>query len=177
MTEAAQVLLDRIRRDGAIENDVVQVDHFLNHLVDPLLMDLMAGQFARQFRASRIDKVLTAEASGIAPAFATALRLGVPFVFAKKKKPLTMANCYSAASYSFTRQEATTLFVSREVLRPDERILFVDDFLARGATLRAVGEIIAAADAVLAGAAVIINKSERRDIFSILTLEELRSFF
>ncbi|MBN1142309.1 MAG: xanthine phosphoribosyltransferase [Deltaproteobacteria bacterium] len=174
MREAAQVLLDRIRRDGGIENDVIKVDHFLNHLVDPRLIDLLAAEFAERYRRVGIDKVLTAEASGIAPAFATALRLGVPFVFAKKKKPLTMAGCYSADSYSFTKQEATTLFVSREVLRPEERILFVDDFLARGATLRAITEIIGAAGAVLAGTAVLINKSERRDVASILTLDDLR---
>ena len=80
---------------------------------------------------------------------------------------------YAAASYSFTKEESTTLYVAKEVLRPRERVLFVDDFFAKGSTLKAVEEIIDQAEAMLVGSAVIINKSDRRDIYSILTLTDL----
>ena len=86
-----------------------------------------------------------------------------------------MKEFFAASSFSFTKQEATTLYVSREVLGAGERVLFVDDFFAKGATHKAMEEIVAHAGATLVGSAVIINKSERRDIEAILTLEELRN--
>ncbi len=101
--------------------------------------------------------------------------LGVPFIYAKKKRPLTMGEYFAAASYSFTKQESTTLYVSSEVIRPGERLLFADDFFAVGATYEAIKQIVEQAGATLVGATVIINKSARRDIEAILTLEELKA--
>ena len=97
----------------------------------------------------------------------------MPFIYAKKKRPLTMQEFYAAASYSFTKQESTTLYVSREVLQPGERLLFTDDFFAAGSTCKAIEQIIEQAGATLVGRAVIINKSNRRDIEAILTMDDL----
>lgn len=174
MNQAARILLERIQAEGAINGEVITVDRFLNHQVDPRLLELLGAELAGRFADQVIDKILTAETSGIMLAQAIAGRLGVPFIYAKKKRPRTMRECYSAASYSFTKQESTTLYVSREVLGAGERVLFVDDFFALGSTFQAIGEILAQAGAVLVGAAVIINKSERRDVEAILTLEELQ---
>ncbi len=173
MTPATKTLLERIQRDGKIDGEVIKVDRFLNHMFDPQLIDLLAADIATRFIDSRIDKVLTAETSGIILAQPVAGMLGVPYVYAKKKKPLTMQAYYAAASFSFTKQESTTLYVSQEVLGRGERVLFVDDFFAKGSTLKAIEEIIDQSGAELVGTAVIINKSERRDITSILTLEDL----
>jgi len=175
MSYASQTLLERIKLEGRIEGSVIKVDRFLNHMVDPQLIDLLATDVATYFMEKSIEKVLTAETSGIMLAQAVAGMLGVPFVYAKKKRPLTMGEHYAAASYSFTKEESTTLYVSKEVLRPRERVLFIDDFLAKGSTLKAIEEIIEQADAMLVGSAVIINKSERRDIYAILTLENLQA--
>ena len=175
MSYAALTLLERIKKEGRIEGGVIKVDRFLNHMVDPQLIDLLATDVAAHFMEKSIDKVLTAETSGIMLAQAVAGMLGVPFVYAKKKRPLTMGAHYAAASYSFTKEESTTLYVAKEVLRPRERILFIDDFFAKGSTLKAIEEIIEQAEAMLVGAAVIINKSTRSDIYSILTLEQLLS--
>jgi xanthine phosphoribosyltransferase len=175
MTAAAQALLERIRQEGSVSGEIVKVDRFLNHMVDPVLIDLLAEDLVERFYSCRIDKVLTAETSGIILAQPIAYKLKVPYVYAKKKKPLTMGNYYAAASYSFTKQESTTLYVAQEVLGPQERILFVDDFFAKGSTLKAIEKILAQAGAELVGSAVIINKSTRRDIKSILTLAELSS--
>ena len=173
MNDAAQILLERIRREGQIDGEIIKVDRFLNHMVDPRLIDLLATDIANRFTERRIDKVLTAEASGIMLAQAVAGILGICFIYAKKKKPLTMGACYAAQSYSFTKQEETTFYVSKEVLHPGERILFVDDFLAQGSTLNAIEKIIRQAGAQLIGSAVIINKSQRNDVEAILPLDEL----
>lgn len=171
---AAQALIERIRIDGCITGEVIKVDRFLNHMVDPRLIDLIAAELAAAFQDQQIDKVLTAETSGIILAQPVARLLGVPYIYAKKKKPLTMGEFYAASSYSFTKQEATTLYVAREVLVQGERLLFVDDFFAKGTTLKAIEEISQQAGTTLVGVAVIINKSSRRDITSILTLEQLQ---
>ncbi len=173
MTNAARALMKRIETEGQVNGEVIKVDRFLNHMVDPQLIHLMADQFADQFRTTDVTKILTAETSGIMLAQAVALKLEVPFIYAKKKKPLTMGDYYAAASYSFTKQESTTLYVSQEVLAQGEKVLFIDDFFAKGSTLKAIEEILDQAEAELVGTAVIINKSARRDIASILTLEDL----
>jgi len=175
MRYASQTLLERIKREGRIDGNVIKVDRFLNHMVDPQLIDLLATDVATHFMEKSIEKVLTAETSGIMLTQAVAGMLGVPFIYAKKKRPLTMGDHYAAASYSFTKEESTTLYVAKEVLRPRERVLFVDDFFAKGSTLKAMEEIIDQAQAMLVGSAVIINKSERNDIYSILTLQDLHS--
>ena len=175
MSDIAKELLERIRTEGRVDGEVVKVDRFLNHMVDPRLMQRMAIHFAVHFGSRRIDKVITAETSGIPLAQALALELDVPYVYAKKKKPLTMAGFYAAASFSFTKQETTTLYVSCEVLAAGERLLFVDDFLAKGSTLKAIEDIITQAGAVLEGRAFIINKSTRDDVDAILNLIDLQS--
>ncbi len=171
---AAAVLRERIRRDGAIDGEIVKVDQFLNHMVDPELMQLLGDDIAERFAGRGATKILTAETSGIMLAQAVAGKLKIPFIYAKKKRPITMTEYYAAASYSFTKQESTTLYVSREVLTTTDTVLFIDDFFAKGSTLKAIEEIISQAKATLAGAAVIINKSQRRDIESILTLNDLQ---
>jgi xanthine phosphoribosyltransferase len=173
MNQVADELLARIRRDGSINGQIIKVDRFLNHMVDPMLVTRLGAELASRFTESDIDKVITAESSGIMIAQALAGHLGVPFIYAKKKRPLTMGDFFAASSYSFTKQESTTLYVSREVILPGERLLFADDFFAVGSTCKAIEQIIEQAEARLIGAAVIINKSQRRDIEAILTLAEL----
>lgn len=175
MNQAAKDLLARIRREGSINGQIIKVDRFLNHMVDPVLIDELAAELAGRFADCKVDKVITAESSGIMIAQAMAGRLGVPFIYAKKKRPRTMGEFFAASSYSFTKEESTTLYVSREVLLPGERLLFADDFFAVGSTYQAITQIIEQAGGVLVGAAVIINKSQRRDIEAVLTLNELAS--
>jgi len=170
----AELLLKRIRTDGSIDGQIVKVDQFLNHMVDPVLVHLLGDDIAARFVEHSITKILTAETSGIMLAQAVALKLQVPFVYAKKKRPITMPEYFAASSYSFTKQESTTLYVSKEVLHQEDKILFIDDFFAKGTTLKAIEEILSQAGATFMGAAVIINKSQRQDIESILTLDDLQ---
>src|SRR6056297_2791356 len=109
MTPMAAELLERIRRQGAVDGKIIKVDHFLNHMVDPQLIDRLGRELAERFAGQPVDKVITAESSGISIAMAVARHLGVPFVYAKKKRPLTMGAFFAASSYSFTKEESTTL--------------------------------------------------------------------
>ena len=173
MNQIANELLERIKQEGSVNGQIIKVDRFLNHMVDPLLIDRLGAELAGRFTDRKIDKIITAESSGIMIAQALARNLGVPFIYAKKKRPLTMPKFFAASSYSFTKEESTTLYVSHEVIQEGEYLLFADDFFAVGSTFKAIEQIIEQAGATLVGAAVIINKSDRRDIESILTLEDL----
>lgn len=174
MRKAQAALLDRIKRFGSVKGEVVKVDTFINHQVDIELFRLMSEDMAEHFKNSGITKIITAETSGITITHPLADLLNVPYIFAKKKKPITMAEFYSAESYSFTKQEYNTLYVSKEVLGKGDRVIYADDFYARGNTLKAVKEIVEQSGAELLGCAVIIDKQAAQGVYSILTLDEIK---
>lgn len=145
---------------GTIPSDgVVKVDSFLNHMIDPNLILEIGKELASRFNAEKIDKILTIEASGIAPALGVAFTLGVPVLFAKKSLPSTMVAGYQSEVHSFTKKKNYTIFVSKEYISKDEKILIVDDFLAMGNSLSAMNDIIHQADAQCIGAGIVIEKS------------------
>lgn len=154
-------LQERIVRDGKVLSEsVLKVDAFLNHQVDPQLTMKIGEAFADLFRGEQVTKILTIEASGIHFALATSFALGVPFVYAKKKKAVTLTeDVYSAPVHSFTRQETYQISVSRQYLSPQDRVLIVDDFLATGAALVGLTQIIQDAGAHLVGVGSVIEKS------------------
>lgn len=156
-----KLLEERIQQDGPVlGDDVLKVDNFLNHQVDPQLMAQLGHEFAELFRAEKIDKVLTVESSGIAPAVFAALDLDVPMVFARKKKSLTLsADNYTADVFSFTKQEINHIIVDKRFLNAGERVLLIDDFLANGQAVQEMMEIVEAADAELVGAGIVIEKT------------------
>lgn len=156
-----KLLEDRIRKDGTvIGEDVLKVDNFLNHQVDPDLMFEMGKTFYEKFKDEHITKVLTVESSGIAPAFATALQFHVPLVFARKHKSLTLKDdLYTATVYSFTKQTSNTIAIARKFLNKDDRVLIIDDFLANGQAVKGLTEIIAQAGATTVGAGIVIEKT------------------
>lgn len=106
------------------------MDKFINHQMDPNLMKQVAVEFARLYANTEINKILTIEASGIAPAIMLGFLLDLPVVFAKKKKPSTMDNMLSVTVTSFTKQRDYTVVISKDYLNADDKVLFVDDFLA-----------------------------------------------
>ncbi|GAA0493274.1 xanthine phosphoribosyltransferase [Salinibacillus aidingensis] len=153
-------LQERILRDGRVlSSTVLKVDSFLNHQIDPELMKEMGETFAHRFREKGITKVVTLESSGIAPAAMTALELGVPAVFARKRKSLTLADdLYSAEVYSYTKQERNQISISRDFLSSGDQVLLIDDFLANGQAVLGLSEIVKQADATLAGVGIVIEK-------------------
>lgn len=155
------LLKDRIRREGInLGAGILKVDGFINHQVDPQLMDACGREFARRFQDLGATKVLTAEISGIAPAVMTAFHLNIPVVYARKHKPITMPDrVFLTLSPSHTKGRMVELMVSPEYLAGGERILIIDDFLASGATILGLVRLAQTAGAVLVGIGALVEKS------------------
>ena len=152
-------LISRILQDGhCLDGGILKVDRFINHQMDPYLMKQVAVEFMYRFAETRPTKILTVEASGIAPAVMLGYMMELPVVFAKKKKPSTMSDFYVAEVRSFTKQRDFTLIISKEYLSADDRVLFVDDFLAFGNTGIGVMDLCQQAGAELIGMGFIIEK-------------------
>lgn len=156
-----EFLKQKILEEGYFLSDsILKVDSFLNHQLQPDVIDALGKEFAQRFTGKDITKILTIEASGIAVALATAQELKVPLVFAKKKKSVTMQEpIFQTQVYSFTRQEEVTITVSHNYLSSADRILIIDDFLAMGAAARGLVEITRQAGASLAGIGIVIEKA------------------
>ncbi len=154
-------LEERIKNDGQVlGEDVLKVDNFLNHQVDPQLMYHMGEEFHRLFQDKKITKILTVESSGIAPAVMAGLIFQVPVVFARKHKSLTLKNdLYTAKVYSFTKKVSNEISISKKFLSSDDHVLIIDDFLANGQAVQGLMEIIDAADATLEGVGIVIEKT------------------
>jgi len=156
-----QALKERILREGKNLGDgILKVDGFINHQVDPKLMEACGQELARRFRGVGATKVLTAEISGIAPALATAMHLGLPVVYARKTKPITMPDqVYLTLSPSHTKGRMVELIVSPEYLAGGERILIIDDFLASGATIQGLARLAQTAGAIIVGIGALVEKT------------------
>ena len=154
-------LKERILRDGKnLGNGILKVDSFVNHQVDPQLMDTCGRELARRFANAGATKILTAEISGIAPALTTALHLGLPVVYARKTKPVTMTNAVLLTlAPSHTKGVMTELLVAPEYLAGNERILIIDDFLASGETIMGLVRLAQAAGATIVGVGALIEKT------------------
>jgi xanthine phosphoribosyltransferase len=156
-----EALKERIRREGKnLGGGILKVDSFINHQVDPALMLAVGGALAAHFGALGITKVLTAEISGIAPALTTALALGVPVVYGRKTKPITMPEfVFVANAPSHTKGQEVKLMVSPEFLSSNDKVLIIDDFLATGETILALMRLAQSAGAEVIGVGAVIEKS------------------
>lgn len=155
------MLKQRIISDGVIlGTDILKVDRFLNHQVDPFLLHEIAIEIKNRYKNTDITKVLTVEASGIAIAAFTALELGVPFVFAKKYNARNLdSDVFEEEVFSFTKQKTFTIRVSKNYISKDDKVLIVDDFLAKGGALNGLIGITEQAGAKVAGCAIVIEKT------------------
>lgn len=155
-----KLLHDRIIKDGlAFEDGTLKVDSFINHQMDPILMKSIAVEFVRRFANLPINKIITIEASGIAPAIMLGYLLELPVVFVKKKTPKTMEKMYLSSVYSYTKDRTYDVCVSQEYLSKEDHVLFIDDFLANGNAALGVKSLIDQAGATLCGMGFIIEKS------------------
>ncbi|MEE8498203.1 MAG: xanthine phosphoribosyltransferase [Acidimicrobiia bacterium] len=149
-------LLDR----GRVEDSLLKVDDFLNHRVEPSLLTAIGETLATAFAEASPELVLTAEASGIPPAMTTSAALGIPFVYAKKyPRSDAVRPAYVRAVSSPTKGVEYSVEVARKVLPQGCRVLVVDDFLSRGRTAEALGEIVLEAEAELVGLGFVVEKS------------------
>lgn len=154
-----KLLKELINKNGEVIGDsIIKVDSFLNHQIDPILMFEMGREFKERFKNLSINKILTIEASGIAIGTATAYHLGVPLVFAKKSTPSTMGAFYTSKVHSFTKNRDYDICISKNYINPGDKILIVDDFLAMGAAVLGLHDIIQQGDAELIGVGIAIEK-------------------
>lgn len=156
-----KLLEERILKDGNIlEENILKVDNFLTHQVDFQLMQDIGQVFADAYAQAGITKVVTIEASGIAPALYSAQALNVPMIFAKKHKNITMTEgILTAEVYSFTKQVTSTVSIASKFLTKEDKVLIIDDFLANGQAAKGLIEIINQAGAQVVGVGIVIEKS------------------
>lgn len=156
-----RLLEDRIRRDGKIgEGDVLKVDSFLNHQIDVCFLCELGREFHRLFGDCGVTKILTIEASGIGIACLTAQFFRVPTVFAKKTKTNNIySDVYTSRVESYTHKKSYDIVVSKEFLSEGDRVLIIDDFLAKGSAIMALADLIDGAGAQTVGAGIVIEKS------------------
>ena len=155
-----KVLEERISREGRIlPGNVVKVDGFLNHQIDTRLMGELADEFARLFDISQVTKILTAEASGIAMSAICAYRWGIPMIFAKKAKSDNIeGGLFQSQVMSYTYKKQVTLIAAKDWLKPEDRILILDDFMARGEAIRGLIDIVKQSGAELMGIGIAVEK-------------------
>ena len=153
-------LEERIARDGVVKpGNVLKVDSFLNHQMDPRLMVQMAEEFKRRFAGKPINKILTIEASGIGIAAFVALVFDAPLVFAKKSKSINIdGEMYVAEVESFTHKNKNQVIVSKKFLHENDHVLIIDDFLANGCALQGLIQIAESAGATVEGCGIAIEK-------------------
>ena len=155
-----QALKDRIINEGKVlPGNIIKVDGFLNHRVDCAFMGEIADEFARIFDISKVDLILTAEASGIALAAVCAYRWNKPMIFAKKAKSDNIeGGLFKSEIMSYTYGKKVTLIISRQWLTPGTRVLIIDDFMARGEAVRGLCGLVEQAGAELVGVGIAVEK-------------------
>ena len=152
-------LINRIIQDGrCLDGGILKVDRFINHQMDPYLMKQVAVEFMNCFARAKPTKIVTVEASGIAPAVMLGYLMELPVVFAKKKQPATLSDFYTTKVRSFTKQRDYRLMISREYLSDEDRVLFIDDFLAFGNAGLGIIDLCQQAGAEIVGMGFIIEK-------------------
>lgn len=154
-------LEQKILAEGIVLSDqVLKVDSFLNHQIDPVMMQQVGQEFARLFKDAGITKIITIEASGIAPAVMAGLELGVPVIFARKYQSLTLKDdLYRSKVFSFTKQVESTIAISKKHITESDKVLVIDDFLANGQAALGLADLIHQADAEVVGIGIVIEKS------------------
>ena len=154
------MLKARIRQDGRVRGtDVLKVDSFLNHQIDVEFLEKIGQEFHQRFQGCDVTKILTIEASGIGIACITAQFFRAPVVFAKKNKTKNIAgDVYTSPVHSFTHGQTYDIIVSKEFLKPEDRVLLIDDFLANGKALEGLCKLVSDAGASLVGAGIVIEK-------------------
>ena len=154
-----KALIDRILQDGrSLEGVILKVDKFINHQMDPYLMKQIAVEFIRRFSDLHVNKIITVEASGIAPSIMLGYLMELPVVYAKKQTPSTMQSAYVTTIHSFTKNTDCDLMISSEYLTADDHVLFIDDFLAYGYAATGIIDLCQQAGATIEGMGFIIEK-------------------
>ncbi len=155
-----RLLEERILKDGKVfEGNVLKVDSFLNHQLDVQLLAEIGAELKKLYGGCGITKVLTIEASGIGVGCMVAQFFNCPMLFAKKTKTINIkGDVFTSSVESFTHKCTYDIIVSKDFLGPDDVVLIVDDFLAKGNALLGLIDIVKQSGASLAGCGIAIEK-------------------
>ena len=156
-----QSLKERIKSEGmALPGGIIRVGTFLNHMIDTSLAQQIGREFAQKFQGEGVTKILTIESSGIAFAVLAGVELGVPVVFAKKTMGgNTTGEAWTAFIRSYTKGTETSIFVSKPLMDPADRVLIIDDFLAYGEAVSGLAQMVRQSGAKLVGVGIVIEKA------------------
>lgn len=179
-------LEERIEEDGVIINEnILKVDKFLNQQIDVELIERLAEEFFQVFQNRGITKVITIEASGIAPAVLVGLKLGIPVIFLKKSLPKTMDSYYSSIINSHTKGRKYSIYMDKYLLDENDKVLFIDDFLGNGETFKGIEDIVRQSDSEIEGVGIVIEKSfqsgrkyienQGYDIYSLARISNMKN--
>ncbi len=180
-----QAMEEKILRDGEVRSSgILKVDSFLNHQLDIAFLEEIGQEFYELFKGQDISKILTIETSGIAIAVMTARYFRVPVVFAKKSESLNLdGSCYESRVYSYTKQREYQIRVSKKYLSAEDRVLIIDDFLAKGKAIQGLLDVIRQSGAAVGGIGIAIEKgfqgggdlirSEGYQVESLAILDEM----
>lgn len=181
-------LKNKILTDGVVvDSSVLKVDSFLNHQIDPNVLKEITNEIIKYFKDKEITKVMTVEASGIAPAIQVAAYFDVPMLFAKKTEPSTLKNeeQYATEVHSYTKNVTSRIIVSKTYLSKDDKVLIIDDFLANGEAAMGLGDLVNQAGAEVVGIGIAVEKSFQpgrqkledagHDVFSICRVASLEN--
>lgn len=180
-----KLLEERILREGkALSDTILKVDSFLNHQVDPILMDHVGQAFVDYFKEHNITKVFTIESSGIAPTVMTAIKMKLQMVILKKQNSKILdENIIQTEVHSFTKSLDYQLTLSKNYINEHDRILIIDDFLANGEAALGAARLVEMAGASVAGIGIVIEKSfqpgrqlleaKGYDVYSLARLKKL----
>lgn len=155
-----EALHQKILEHGRVlPGNVLKVDAFLNHQIDPFLMQEIGKEFAERFKGAGISKILTLESSGIAPSIMAGIALQVPVIFARKRKSLTLVNnLYTSTVYSYTKQTSNDISISKDYISEGDVVLVIDDFLANGQAALGLVDLVHQTGADVAGIGIVIEK-------------------
>lgn len=151
-------LVRRIEAEGSVDGQILRIDHFLNHRIEPAFIFELAHELAKRLSAFQPNLILTAEASGIAPALIVAQTLSVPMVYAKKYSRQVEAPALLRLIHSPTKGDDNRLVISGRYIKPGQRVVIVDDFLANGRTAAALIDMAREAGAQVLGAGFVVEK-------------------
>ena len=180
-------LEEKILKDGVIkEGNVLKVDSFLNHQMDVDVIDKIGKTFYERFKDKNVTRIVTIESSGIALGYATARYFNLPLVFAKKSKSINIySEVYVAEVESFTHKCTNTVIVSKKFIKPNDKVLIIDDFLANGCALQGLIKIVEQAGAEVVGIGIAIEKGFQQggdnirkmgyDLYSIATVDGMNA--
>ncbi|MGN1343923.1 MAG: xanthine phosphoribosyltransferase [Traorella sp.] len=179
-----KLLQEWIEKDGEIIDDhILKVDAFLNHQIATQLIQEIGHEFYNYFKKYKIDKIVTVESSGIAPALMCAILFNVDLVFMKKSIPSTMKSPLTSNVFSYTKNKSYKLCMEKEMIHENEHILFIDDFLANGEAFKGAENIIKQAGGVIVGVGIVIEKSFQKghdyildsgyDLYSLVSIKSI----